>query len=192
MSEKRVEANALTPKTTEERQSWISLAFVQAGICVCVPSFLEGALLAEEMPFAQAIAAGVVGNIIVVVLMSILGFIGADLGRASCTLAESTFGTKGARYIISIVYAINLIGWFGINNEECGMAFSNFMESAFGIGIPHQLSSIGWGHHHADHCSLRHARHRETELYIDSAPADRYAHRYNHGGKDLRSGFTEQ
>lgn len=40
MSEKRVEANALTPKTTEERQSWISLAFVQAGICVCVPSFL--------------------------------------------------------------------------------------------------------------------------------------------------------
>ena len=145
MSEKRVEANALTPKTTEERQSWISLAFVQAGICVCVPSFLEGALLAEEMPFAQAIAAGIVGNIIVVVLMSILGFIGADLGRASCTLAESTFGTKGARYIISIVYAINLIGWFGINNEECGMAFSNFMESAFGIGIPHQLSSIGWG-----------------------------------------------
>ena len=145
MSEKRVEANALTPKTTDERQSWISLAFVQAGICVCVPSFLEGALLAEEMPFGQAIAAGIVGNIIVVVIMSILGFMGADLGRASCTLAESTFGTKGARYIISIVYAINLIGWFGINNEECGMAFSNFMESAFGISIPHQLSSIGWG-----------------------------------------------
>ncbi|MDY2960453.1 MAG: cytosine permease [Hornefia sp.] len=145
MSERKVEANALTPKTQDERQSWISLAFVQAGICVCVPSFLEGALLAEAMPFRQAIAAGIVGNVIVVILMSILGFIGSDLGRASCTLAESTFGTKGARYIISVVYAINLIGWFGINNEECGMAFSNFMESAFGISIPYQFSSIGWG-----------------------------------------------
>jgi cytosine permease len=145
MSEKRTESNALTPKTKEERQSWISLAFVQAGICVCVPSFLEGALLAEEMPFGQAIAAGIVGNIIVVVLMSILGFMGSDLGVASCTLAESTFGKKGARYIISVIYAINLIGWFGINNEECGMAFSNFMESAFGIALPHQVSSIVWG-----------------------------------------------
>ncbi|MBQ9061009.1 MAG: cytosine permease [Firmicutes bacterium] len=145
MSERKAETNALTPKTKEERQSWISLAFVQAGICVCVPSFLEGALLAEEMPFWQAIAAGILGNVIVVVLMSILGFIGCDLGMASCSLAESTFGTKGARYIISVVYAINLIGWFGINNEECGMAFSNFMETAFGVSIPHQVSSIGWG-----------------------------------------------
>lgn len=145
MSERKAETNALTPKTQEERQSWISLAFVQAGICVCLPSFLEGALLAEAMPFWQAIAAGIAGNVIVVILMSILGFIGSDLGRASCTLTESTFGKKGARYIISVIYAVNLIGWFGINNEECGMAFSNFMQSAFGIGIPHQVSSIGWG-----------------------------------------------
>ena len=145
MSEKKVEANALTPKTADERQSWISLAFVQAGICVCLPSFLEGALLAEEMPFWQAIAAGILGNVIVVILMSVLGFLGSDLGVASCTLAESTFGQKGARFIISTVYAINLIGWFGINNEECGMAFSNFLESAFGISIPHQVSSIFWG-----------------------------------------------
>ena len=145
MSEKRVEANALTPKTADERQSWISLAFVQAGICVCLPSFLEGALLAEEMPFWQAISAGILGNVIVVILMSVLGFLGSDLGVASCTLAESTFGQNGARFIISTVYAINLIGWFGINNEECGMAFSNFLESAFGISIPHQVSSIFWG-----------------------------------------------
>lgn len=140
-----VETNALTPKTAEERQGWISLAFVQAGICVCVPSFLEGALLAEEMPFGQAIAAGILGNVIVVILMSILGFMGSDLGLASCTLAESTFGKKGARYIISTIYAINLIGWFGINNEECGMAFSNFMDSAFGIAIPSAVSSLIWG-----------------------------------------------
>ena len=139
------EVNALQPKTMDERQSWISLAFVQAGICVCVPSFLEGALLAEAMPFWEAVGAGVVGNLIVVILMSILGFMGSDLGLASCSLAESTFGTKGARYIVSLVYAVNLIGWFGINNQECGQAFSNFMDSTFGIGVPVPVSSIVWG-----------------------------------------------
>lgn len=140
-----VETNALSPKTKDERQSWLALAFVQAGICVCVPSFLEGALLAEAMPFYEAILSGIIGYIIVVVLMSILGFMGSDLGCASCTLAESTFGTGGARHIISVIYALNLIGWFGINNQECGQAFSNFMKSAFHLNISPTLSGIGWG-----------------------------------------------
>ena len=144
-AQKNVETNALAVKTEDQRQGWISLAFVQAGICVCVPSFLEGALLAEAMPFKEAVMAGVVGNLIVVVLMSILGFMGSDLGLASCSLAESTFGKKGARYIISIIYALNLVGWFGINNQECGQSFSNFMQSSFGIGIPVPVSSIVWG-----------------------------------------------
>lgn len=141
----QVEANALTPKTQEQRQGWISLAFVQAGICVCVPSFLEGALLAEGLPFKEAILSGIIGNLIVVVVMSVLGFIGSDLGMASCTIVESTFGKKGARYIISLVYAINLLGWFGINNQECAQSFSNFMMSSFDIAIPVWVSSVGWG-----------------------------------------------
>lgn len=140
-----VESNALAPKTADQRQGWLSLAFVQAGICVCVPSFLEGALLAGAMPFWEAIISGTIGYIIVVALMSILGFMGCDLGRASCTLAESTFGKNGARYIISIVYALNLVGWFGINNQECGQSFTNFMKSSFSMDIPIVVSSIAWG-----------------------------------------------
>lgn len=142
---KQTEINALTPISKNQRQSWISLAFVQAGICVCVPSFLEGALLAESMPFWEAIISGTIGYVLVVIVMSILGFMGSDLGLASCTLAESTFGKKGARYIVSIVYAVNLIGWFGINNQECGQAFANFMNASFNIAISPTLSSLAWG-----------------------------------------------
>ena len=71
------EANALTPIGKDERKNWISMAFVQAGICVCVPSFLEGALLAEAMPVWPAIISGTLGYVIVVVVMSILGMMGA-------------------------------------------------------------------------------------------------------------------
>ena len=44
-NKKHVEANALTPIKESERQGWVSLAFVQAGICVCASSFWEGAIL---------------------------------------------------------------------------------------------------------------------------------------------------
>ena len=103
---RHVEANALTPIPAKERQGWVSLALVQAGICVCASSFLEGALLAEAMPLGEAILAGTLGNLIVVVLMTIIGFQGSDLGIASCTLSESSFGKKGARYLVSVQEAM--------------------------------------------------------------------------------------
>ena len=144
-TKKNVEANALTPISADERQGWVSLAFVQAGICVCASSFWEGAILAESMPLWEAILSGSIGYLIVVILMSILGMQGSDLGMASCTLAESTFGKKGARYIVSTIFAINLIGWFGINNGICGDAFVNFMSQVAGIDIPPFLSNVAWG-----------------------------------------------
>lgn len=145
MENKKAEINALTPIPKTERKSWISMAFVQAGICVCVPSFLEGALLAEAMPIWEAIISGSLGYVIVVVVMAILGIMGCDLGMASCTLTRSTFGDKGGRYIVSLLFAINLIGWFGIQNGVCGEAFSNFMSQYVGIPISVTVSSIIWG-----------------------------------------------
>nr|WP_314657480.1 cytosine permease [uncultured Fusobacterium sp.] len=145
MENNSVEKNALTPISKEERLSWVSLAFVQAGICVCVPSFLEGALLAEAMPIKEAVLSGILGYAIVVLVMSILGFMGSDLGMATCTLTESTFGKKGARYLVSTVFALNLIGWFGINNAQCGEAFSKFVDVSYGIYLPVVISNIFWG-----------------------------------------------
>ncbi|MGF6376598.1 cytosine permease [Clostridiales Family XIII bacterium PM5-7] len=145
MENSKAEVNALTPIPKEERKGWIPMAFVQAGICVCVPSFLEGAILAESMPVWQAIASGTLGYVIVVIVMAILGMMGCDLGMASCTLTKSTFGDKGGRYLVSILFAINLIGWFGIQNGVCGEAFTNFMSEYMGIEIPLLVSNILWG-----------------------------------------------
>ena len=63
---KKAEVTALQAISAEDRKDWISLAFVQAGICVCVPAFLLGALLAEAMPIWPAIISGSLGYLIVV------------------------------------------------------------------------------------------------------------------------------
>ncbi|MEG0729624.1 MAG: cytosine permease [Anaerovoracaceae bacterium] len=143
--EKKIEALALTPIEAKDRKDWVSLAFVQAGICVCVPAFLLGALLAEAMPIWPAIISGSLGYLLVVIGMVATGMIGTDLGLASCATCEAGFGKAGARFIVSTIFAVNLIGWFGIQNNVCGEAFSNAMLDMTGIDIPTQLSSIIWG-----------------------------------------------
>ena len=142
---KAVEVMALTAIPEDERRDWVSLAFVQAGICVCVPAFLLGALLAEEMPLWPAIISGSLGYLVVVIGMVATGIIGCDLGVASCTTCEAGFGKSGARFIVSTIFAVNMIGWFGINNGVCGEAFSNAVYAMTGVEIPLVVSNTIWG-----------------------------------------------
>ncbi|MFI3226955.1 MAG: cytosine permease [Clostridia bacterium] len=144
-NQKNIETDALRPIKMEERMSWQSMAFVQAGMCVCVPAFLLGSILAECMSLWSAIISGTLGYLIVVIITSLLGYLGSDLGVATCTTCLSGMGVKGSRYIVSTVLAVNLIGWFGINNVVCGEAFSNVLYSMFGISLPLTISSLLWG-----------------------------------------------
>lgn len=142
---KAAESTALQAIPKDERKDWISLAFVQAGICVCVPAFLLGALLAEAMPIWPAIISGSLGYLIVVIGMIATGRMGCDLGVASCTCCEAGFGKKGARFIVSTIFAVNMIGWFGIQNGVCGEAFTNSVLSMTGFEIPVVVSNTVWG-----------------------------------------------
>lgn len=143
--EKKAEINALKPIDDSRRMSWVSLAFVQAGICVCVPAFLLGALLGEAMPFWPAVISGSLGYLIIVVGMTATGMIGCDLGLAACSTCEGGFGRSGARIIVSTIFAVNMIGWFAIQNGVCGEAFSNAVQSMTGIEIPKVASGVAWG-----------------------------------------------
>lgn len=147
-NEKRInktEVTALQAISRDDRKDWISLAFVQAGICVCVPAFLLGALLAEAMPIWPAIISGSLGYLVVVIGMVATGMMGCDLGLASCTCCEAGFGSRGARFIVSTIFAVNMIGWFGIQNGVCGEAFSNAVSAMTGIEIPVIVSNTVWG-----------------------------------------------
>ena len=141
----KTEVTALQAISIDDRKDWISLAFVQAGICVCVPAFLLGAILAEAMPIWPAIISGSLGYLVVVIGMVATGMMGGDLGLASCTCCEAGFGSRGARFIVSTIFAVNMIGWFGIQNGVCGEAFSNAVSAMTGIEIPVIVSNTVWG-----------------------------------------------
>lgn len=142
---KTMETTTLTQVPMEERKSWISVAFMQAGIMICVPSLLLGGILAECMSLSTAIISGVVGYIIVIVLFSLMGIMGSDLGVPTCVTTLGGFGKKGSRFIISTLIFISMIGWFAVQTDVCGNAFSNLMAQFFKIDIPVQVSSVIWG-----------------------------------------------
>ncbi|MEG0923694.1 MAG: cytosine permease [Anaerovoracaceae bacterium] len=140
----KIEVTTLNTVPREERKSWIDVSLIQAGVYICVPSLLLGGLLASGMSMTNAIIAGTLGYLVSVVITAIIGIIGADVGVPTCVLTMSSFGRQGARIIISLIFAIAMIGWFSVQNSVCGAAFSSLL-SKVGINIPDVVSVVIWG-----------------------------------------------
>ena len=143
--QKSIEAFALSKVPQDQRKSWMAMVMVQAGMVICIPAFLLGSMLAEGMSTANAIIAGIIGYLMVLILTFILGMQGADLGIPTCAIAQSTFGRKGTRLMVSSLFTISLIGFFGLQVNVCGEAFSTLMHEAFSIEVPVVASSVFWG-----------------------------------------------
>ncbi|WP_088816389.1 MULTISPECIES: cytosine permease [Listeria] len=134
----------MTNKNLEQAQSWGSLAFVWTGAMICVPALLVGGTLIGGMPFWEAILTACVGYGIIVLFMIFQGIQGSDLKLPTVKAAAQVFGEQGSKKIISIILAIACLGWFGIQANVCGVAFSGFL-AVYGIDFPVWLASLIWG-----------------------------------------------
>ncbi|OJG69842.1 cytosine/purines uracil thiamine allantoin permease [Enterococcus phoeniculicola] len=128
----------------ENTQSWQSLAFVWAGAMICVPSLMIGGTLVSGMSFMQTLLVGFIGYGVIVLLMILQGMQGADLHKPTVSMASQVFGKVGSQKVISIILMIACLGWFGIQANVCGQAFTTFL-ATYNIDFPVQLSSLLWG-----------------------------------------------
>ncbi|MDO4833707.1 MAG: cytosine permease [Bacillota bacterium] len=148
MTEKRnttVEKIALAPVPTNERQHWISVTLIQAGFMISATSLWTGSIMIDGLNLTQIVIAGLIGYLIVVGICWLQGIMGSDLGVPSIIVATQSFGDRGSQFIVSTADAISCIGWFAINANICGAAFSGLMSECFGVDIPVRLSIIIWG-----------------------------------------------
>lgn len=140
-----IETRALQPVPMNERKNWLNVAFIQAGIVICVPSLMLGQMLVSAMPTSSAVWAGVIGFALVCVLFSLMAIIGCDLGVPTCITAIPSFGESGAKYFVGIFEFITSVGWFAVQTAVCGRAFTNLCRQAFGVEIPVVVSMGIWG-----------------------------------------------
>ncbi len=129
----------------DKRQSTASIAFIWAGSVVCIPVLAVGALLITQVSFTTLLIFAVLGFLIQSVLMCLNGIAGSDQGLPVAVLLSKSFGEKGARFVGSLVIALNVTGSFALQTTFCAGAFNAALLSAWGIEVPFWISAIIWG-----------------------------------------------
>ena len=123
-----------------ERYSWVTLAVQRFGQLSALSQFLLGATLGFGMTFWNAFLALTLGAVLLEVVAIFTGIAGMREGLSTSVLARwAGFGRYGSS-IIGLVFAVSLIGWFGVQNA----VFAEGVHSLIG-GVPVWVWSIVTG-----------------------------------------------
>ena len=118
-------SQAIAPVPSAQR-TWGALDFAALwiGMCVVLTTYtLAGGLMSAGMTPGQALLTITVGNMVVLIPMLLMGFIGARHGIPFPVLARATFGLSGAN-VAAMTRALVGCGWFGIQTWLGGLAVS--------------------------------------------------------------------
>jgi cytosine permease len=111
-----------------ERYSWWGVAVQRFGQLSALSQFLLGATLGFGMTFWGAFWAVTLGAVILEVVAILTGIAGQREGLSTSVLARWTgFGRYGSA-LVGVVFAISLIGWFGVQNA----VFASGLQSLIG------------------------------------------------------------
>ncbi|OEE07949.1 cytosine permease [Aliivibrio fischeri] len=99
------------PKTA--RKGVISLTLVMLGLTFFSASMWTGGSLGTGLSFNDFFLAVLIGNLILGIYTSFLGYIGASTGLSTHLLARFSFGSKGS-WLPSLLLGGTQVGWFGV------------------------------------------------------------------------------
>ena len=148
MDEKKtslVENITLTSVPADQRKSWPSIAFIWAGSVICIPALMVGSLISAGMNFKQSALCMVIGYVLVVFYMCLMGIQSSDLGLPATVAISRAYGKRGSSFLVSLVIAVCMIGWFAAQTSLCASSFCNIMSGYFHVNFPLWLSVIIWG-----------------------------------------------
>ncbi len=115
-----------------QRKSWIDLAVIWIGIAVVMSAIFRGMMIGLGLgSIPSVILSYIMGEIILIVIMVFMGFVGAQTGLSTPLIANQSFGRIGA-IIISFSIALSLIGWFGVQAS----LFARTIQFFFGTHFP--------------------------------------------------------
>ena len=134
----------LMPVPEKEQKSTLNIMLVSAGWIIAVSSLYIGGTLGLSMPFGEAVRAAILGQLIVAVIATLMGMLGAKYKVSTTLIARHAFGKHGSA-IFGLVAAISLgIGWFAWQASFFGMTVNTiFGANNFWLFEP-KVASI-WG-----------------------------------------------
>lgn len=119
----------------ERRKSWIELAVVWIGIAVVMSAIFRGMMIGMGLGRLSAVVLSyLLGEVILIVVMGLTGYIGARTGLSTPLIANHSFGRIGA-IIISLSIALSLMGWFGVQAAFFARTVQFFFKTDFSLPL---------------------------------------------------------
>ncbi|MFV0576204.1 MAG: cytosine permease [Vibrio sp.] len=104
---------SLGPVPKNARKGVVSLSLVMLGLTFFSASMWTGGSLGTGLNFHDFFMAVIIGNLLLGVYTSFLGYIGASTGLSTHLLARFSFGSKGS-WLPSFLLSGTQVGWFGV------------------------------------------------------------------------------
>ncbi|SON52345.1 cytosine permease [Vibrio tapetis] len=104
---------SLGPVPQSARKGIASLTMVMLGLTFFSASMWTGGSLGTGLSFNDFFLAVLIGNLLLGIYTSCLGYIGASTGLSTHLLARFSFGSKGS-WLPSLLLGGTQVGWFGV------------------------------------------------------------------------------
>jgi cytosine permease len=111
------------------------VALVAAMVAFSLPTFLTGLEVAVVSAPSDTVNILIVGAVILTLLGSLTGGIGAKTRLSSYMLNRVAFGRRGAA-LVNLAFALSLLGWFGVNIDLFSGAVLRLAVELFDVTLP--------------------------------------------------------
>ena len=101
------------PVPQSARKGVLALTFVMLGLTFFSASMWTGGTLGTGLSYHDFFLAVLIGNLLLGIYTSFLGYIGAKTGLTTHLLARFSFGVKGS-WLPSLLLGGTQVGWFGV------------------------------------------------------------------------------
>ena len=126
---------SLEPVPLSQRKSWVNLAVVWIGIAVVMSAIFRGMMIGLGLgKISSVVISYLLGEIILIAMMGLAGYIGAKTGFSTPLLANFSFGRIGA-ILISLCIALSLLGWFGVQAAFCARTVQFYFGTHFPLPV---------------------------------------------------------
>lgn len=104
---------ATTSVPPGSRRSFYGVSMVWVGWCISLSAFLTGGTIGAGNKLGIGLLAVLVGNLLLFALASLCGTVGFRTGRATASLFQAVFGSKGS-VVVSALLGISAMSFIGV------------------------------------------------------------------------------
>ncbi len=123
---------------------WWRVGVISAMVAFSLPTFITGLEVSLVLPGREGFIALLSGSVMLTIIASISGSIGARTHLSSYMLVRIAFGNRGAA-LVNLAFAVSLLGWFGVNIDLFSGAVARLLTDSVGVTPPTWLVELGAG-----------------------------------------------